>query len=85
MRRGDTGPLDNLLAGRGATSGTRGGGLARANLDPSFYLASTRKGEATLKVTDFVSSAGVEPAEIDIGGGVLLKLTGQRPNISWRM
>lgn len=78
--------LDDLLgqgaAQDGSGAATRGGGLAaRADLDPSFYLANNKGGSAALKVTDFISAAGFEPEEVDLGGGISLKLAGQKPKL----
>ncbi|KAK7096602.1 hypothetical protein V1264_005878 [Littorina saxatilis] len=55
----------------------------RVDLDPSVYLTARRKdsGESALRVVDFISSAARESEEIDLGGGISLKMAGQKQKL----
>ena len=72
--------LDDLIRGDGAPrthseAGRDSGG--RVDFDPSFYLSThTAKGESALRIVDFVSGAGQETEEIELGGGLCIKLPG---------
>ena len=74
--------LDAILASpdKATTKDRLSGG--RVDLDPSFYLApASASGECAMRIVDFISNSARDSEEIDLGGGISLKLAGQKPKL----